>query len=146
MANPLYSQSLMEHVTHPDFNYEQDECDVIHDGVNPSCGDTLKLFVKLNDDNTIQEVSWIGKGCAVSQGSADIMSDLVADMTIDEARDTIQLFLDMIMSKETDEELLLEKLDEAVCLKDISHMPQRVKCAELAWRTLDSALSDLQSK
>lgn len=140
----LYSQALMEHVAHPDFNYVMDDATMVHDGINPSCGDTLHLHVKLDNDKRIQEISWTGHGCAISQASADMMSDLMEGKTIPEARATCQLFCDMILGKETDEELLEEQLDEACCLQSISHMPARVKCAELGWRTLDEMLRQIQ--
>ncbi len=75
-----------------------------------------------------------------------MLSDLVQGMTIDEALDLCHLFENMIVGKETDEELLEEKLDEALCLQGISRMPARVKCAELGWRTLERILEQAKSE
>lgn len=139
-AADLYTPALLEHVSHPDYNYELDDATCSHEGINPSCGDDLTLHVKLGDDGTIQDASWTGVGCAVSQGSADMMSDLVIGRTPAEAKELCNLFGRMVRGEAlSDDER--EELDEASCLQSISHMPARVKCAELAWRTLDEMLS-----
>ena len=80
MAN-VYSRALMDHVSSPDYKYKMSEPTLSHEGINPSCGDDLVLDVRLGDDGTIAEVSWTGHGCAVSQGSADMMSDLMVGET-----------------------------------------------------------------
>lgn len=138
MAN-VYSRALMDHVSNPDYKYKMEDATYSHEGINPSCGDDLVLDVRLGDDGKIAEVSWTGSGCAVSQGSADMMSDLMVGETPEHARELCHLFGRMIRGEETDASVL-EELDEAAELESISHMPARVKCAELAWRTLDEML------
>lgn len=138
MAN-VYSRALMDHVSNPDYKYKMEDATYSHEGINPSCGDDLVLDVRLGDDGKIAEVSWTGSGCAVSQGSADMMSDLMVGETPEHARELCHLFGRMIRGEETDASAL-EELDEAAELESISHMPARVKCAELAWRTLDEML------
>lgn len=138
MAN-VYSRALMDHVSNPDYKYKMEDATYSHEGINPSCGDDLVLDVRLGDDGTLAEVSWTGSGCAVSQGSADMMSDLMVGETPEHARELCHLFGRMIRGEETDASVL-EELDEAAELESISHMPARVKCAELAWRTLDEML------
>lgn len=141
MANEaVYSRALMDHVDNPDYKYKMDDPTLSHEGINPSCGDDLILDVKLADDGTIGEVSWTGHGCAVSQGSADMMSDLMVGETPERARELCHLFGQMIRGEQKQPEAL-EPLDEASSLESISHMPARVKCAELAWRTLDEMLA-----
>lgn len=137
----IYSQALMDHVAHPDYNYELDDATCSHEGINPSCGDDLTLHIRLDDQGRIEEASWTGTGCAISKASADMMSDLVEGRTIEDARDACALFGRMIRGEETDA-AVLEELGEANCLESISHMPARVKCAELAWRTLDEMLTN----
>ncbi len=137
----IYSQALMDHVSHPDYNYEMDDATHTHEGVNPSCGDDLVLQVRLDDTGVIADASWTGHGCAISQASADMMSDLVIGKTVAEARDACELFGQMIRGEQAAQDRL-DELDEASCLEPISHMPARVKCAELAWRTLDEMLAN----
>lgn len=144
MANSIYTAALMEHNAHPDYRYEMENPTCTHDGVNPSCGDELTLSLRVSDD-TIEEVSFTGHGCAVSQASADMMADLVTGETVEEAQRIMTLFLNMVKGVPlSDEER--EDLDEAIELESISRMPARVKCAELAWRTLaemiDKVISD----
>ena len=115
MGNLYTSTTFMEHNSHPDYKYEMDSPTHTHDGINPSCG--------------------------ISQASADIMADLITGETVEEAKRLAGLFLSMIRGDELAEEDYAD-LDEAAQLKDISHMPARVKCAELAWRTLDGMLDE----
>ncbi len=129
----------MDHVSHPDYKYQMEDADCSHEGVNPSCGDELTFSVRFADDGTIEEAAFTGHGCAISQASADIMSDLMIGETLEEAREVCALFMPMVRGEELDE-AALEAFDDATQLRDISHMPARVKCAELAWRTLDGML------
>lgn len=135
----LYNAEFMDHVSHPDYKYQMECPDCTHEGVNPSCGDELTFSVRFADDGTIEEAAFTGHGCAISQASADIMADLITGETVEEAKRLSELFLAMIRGEELSSEDY-EDLDEAAQLKDISHMPARVKCAELAWRTLDGML------
>lgn len=140
MGNLYTSTTFMEHNSHPDYKYEMDSPTHSHEGINPSCGDELTLQLRV-EDGVIEEASFTGHGCAISQASADIMAELITGETVDEARRLSALFLAMICGEELTEEDF-EDLDEAAQLRDISHMPARVKCAELAWRTLDGILDD----
>ncbi len=142
MANIYTSTTLMEHNSHPDYKYEMAAPTHEHDGINPSCGDEITLQLRVEGD-VIEEASFTGHGCAISQASADIMADLITGETAEEAKRLSGLFLAMIRGEELSDEDY-ENLDEASQLRDISHMPARVKCAELAWRTLDGILDDCQ--
>ena len=139
-SNSIYTAALMEHNAHPDYKYEMDDPSLSHEGVNPSCGDEITLEMKFDGD-TIDEVSFTGSGCAVSQASADILSDLITEESVDEARRLCNLFLAMIRGEVTDEDELAD-LGEAAELKSISRMPARVKCAELGWRTALTMLDE----
>ncbi len=140
MASIYSSTTFMEHNAHPDYKYAMDAPTHSHDGINPSCGDELTLQLRV-EGGVIEEASFTGHGCAISQASADIMAELITGETVEEAKRLSGLFLAMIRGEELSEEDL-EDLDEAAQLKDISHMPARVKCAELAWRTLDGILDE----
>ena len=137
MANgSVYTTALMEHNAHPDYKYELADFTHEHEGVNPSCGDEMVLRLRLSSDgSTIEEAAFTGSGCAVSQASADIMAELVTGETVEEAKRLGELFFRMIQGDELDDDEQ-EALDEAYELASISRMTARVKCAELAWRTL----------
>ena len=136
----IYTAALMQHNSHPDYKYEMEGCTCSHEGVNPSCGDELTLQLRI-EGGVIEEASFVGSGCAVSQASADMMADLITGETVEEAKRLVGLFLGMIKGEALSEEDK-EDLDEAAELESISRMPARVKCAELAWRTLEKLLAD----
>lgn len=140
MGNSIYSAALMDHNAHPDNKYDLEDATYSHEGINPSCGDEMTLKLKVND-GVIEKAAFTGHGCAVSQASADIMADLIEGETVEEARRLSGLFLGMIQGKELSDQDR-EDLDEAAELESISRMPARVKCAELAWRTLDGILDE----
>ena len=136
----IYTAALMQHNSHPDYKYEMEGCTCSHKGINPSCGDELTLQLRIEGD-VIEEASFTGSGCAVSQASADMMADLITGESVKEAKRLVGLFLEMIKGETLTEEDK-EDLDEAAELESISRMPARVKCAELAWRTLEKLLAD----
>ncbi len=141
-TNSIYSAALMDHNAHPDYKYELEDATHSHDGINASCGDEMTLYLKIDDStDTIEEASFTGHGCAISQASADMMAGLLEGETIDEAKRLSGLFIGMIQGNELSEEDR-EDLDEAAELQSISRMPARVKCAELAWRTLNGILAE----
>ena len=112
------------------------------EGVNPSCGDDIFLNLKMNGD-VIEDASFQGDGCAISQASADMMIDLVLGKTKQEALELADRFLRMIRGEATEAEK--ESLDEAAILEDVSNMPARVKCATLGWHTIQEMLKDKEA-
>lgn len=108
-------------------------------GVNPSCGDDITLQLRLSEDgSTIEDGSFVGDGCAISQASADIMLDMIIGRSVEEALSLKDKFLGMIKGTASEEDI--EALEEAGALQDISYMPSRVKCAVLGWHTLEEIL------
>ena len=134
MNRGFYNEILTEHNIRPEFKHDLEDANIVLEGVNPNCGDDIWLKLKV-EDGIIKD----GAGCAISQASADIMLGMIIGKTKEEALKLGDLFFKMIKGEATDEEI--EELDEASALKDISHMPARVKCAVLGWHTLDEALN-----
>lgn len=135
----FYNEILTEHNIHPEFKHDLPDADIVLEGVNPSCGDDIWLKLKLDGDKIV-DGAFVGDGCAISQASADIMLGMIIGRTKDEALKMGDIFMRMIKGEATDEEI--DRLEEASALKDISHMPARVKCAVLGWRTLKEAVKD----
>ena len=136
----LYTDLILEY-NKDKSNKRKIECPTVHEhGHNPSCGDDIDIEVKIKD-GVIEDLAYTGSGCAISQASTDMMVDLILGKRTEEARALAQKFIGMIKGEITDE-AELEDLDEALALKGVSHMPARVKCAVLAWHTLDEALKD----
>ena len=132
-----YHEILTEHNVHPEFKHDLPDADIVLEGVNPSCGDDIWLKLR-TDGDTIVDGAFIGDGCAISQASADIMLGMVIGRKKDEALQLGQTFMRMIQGEASEEEI--ESLEEASALRDIAHMPARVKCAVLGWRTLKEAI------
>ena len=133
----FYHEILTEHNVHPEFKHDLPDADIVLEGVNPSCGDDIWLKLR-TDGDTIVDGAFIGDGCAISQASADIMLGMVIGRKKDEALQLGQTFMRMIQGEASEEEI--ESLEEASALRDIAHMPARVKCAVLGWRTLKEAI------
>ena len=133
----FYNEILTEHNMRPDFKHDLKDADIVLDGVNPSCGDEIQLKLK-TDGDIITDGAFVGDGCAISQASTDIMLGMVIGKKKEEAVRLGDIFMRMIRGEAAEEEI--ESLEEASALRDISHMPARVKCAMLGWRTLSEAL------
>lgn len=131
--NTFYNEILTEHNAHPFHKHDLPDANMELRGVNPSCGDDITLKLKV-EDGVITDGAFTGDGCAISQASADMMLDLIIGKSKDEAIHLAELFMKMIRSKISPEEK--DELEEAGILEDISHMPARVKCAVLGWRTM----------
>ena len=134
----LYTEVIGEHSRSPENKGELAAATVRERGHNPSCGDEITLELQIEND-IIKDAAFTGVGCAISQASTDIMIDLMRGKTVEEAQRLAQLFTSMIKREVTDD-AALEELDEAIALKNISNMPERVKCAVLAWHTLEDVL------
>ncbi len=134
----LYTEVIGEHSRSPENKGELAAATVRERGHNPSCGDEITLELQI-ENGIIKDAAFTGVGCAISQASTDIMIDLMRGKTVEEAQRLAQLFTSMIKREVTDD-AVLEELDEAIALKNISNMPARVKCAVLAWHTLEDVL------
>lgn len=133
----FYNEILTEHNVRPDFKHDLPDANIVLEGVNPSCGDDIFLKLKTAGD-VIADGAFVGDGCAISQASADIMLGMVIGRKKEDALRLCEMFMRMIQGQATPAEL--EELEEASALQDIAHMPARVKCAVLGWRTLKEAL------
>ena len=136
-SNTFYNEILTDHNLHPGHKHDLPDANLVLEGVNPSCGDDIWLKLKV-EDGRITDGAFVGDGCAISQASADMMLDLIIGKSIEEAMKLAEIFLRMIKGEVTDEEM--DQLEEASVLKDISHMPARVKCAVLGWHTMEEML------
>ena len=135
----FYNEILIDHNMHPAHKHELPDADMEMRGYNPTCGDDITLRLKVSD-GVVVDGAFTGSGCAISQASADMMLDLVIGKPKEEALRLSDIFLRMIKSDASDEEI--EELEEAGVLQDVSHMPARVKCAVLGWHTLEQMLDD----
>ena len=138
----FYNEILTEHNLHPEFKHDLPDADIVLDGVNPRCGDEIQLRLK-TDGDTIVDGAFVGDGCAISQASTDIMLGMVIGRKKEDALRLCEMFMRMIQGQATPAEM--DELEEASALQDIAHMPARVKCAMLGWRTLSEALKEKEA-
>jgi len=137
--NQLYTELILEHSQNSENKKHLNHANCSERGHNPSCGDDIILELVCNG-NRIEDASFTGNGCAISQASTSIMIDLIKGKSKDEAEKLADIFLGMI-KKEIVDENELEILEEAIAFKNISNMPARVKCATLAWHTLKEVIN-----
>ena len=140
----LYQEVILDHYKRPQNKTLSPTFDAQVHHVNPSCGDEIDLNVKLNGDR-IENITWDGVGCSISQASTSIMSDLLKGLKLQEADRIIESFLHLMQSKGTEkgDEALLE---DAVALAGVSQYPARIKCALLGWMAVKDATVQAQAK
>ena len=136
----VYNELIMEHSMNSYNKKKLNHADFCEIGHNPNCGDeiTLELNVK---DGVIEDMAFSGHGCAISQASTSIMIDTLKGKSLEEAKEIIKTFIGMIKREITDE-AELEKLEDAIAFQNVSHMPARVKCALLAWHTIENMIDN----
>ena len=134
----VYNDIIMEHSMNSYNKKELEGATCCKMGHNPNCGDEIKLEVKINGD-IIEDLAFTGHGCAISQASTSIMIDTLRGKKKEEAEEIVKTFIEMI-KRETKDENELKKLEDAIDFKNISNMPARVKCALLAWHTIEECL------
>ena len=139
----MYNDLIMEHSMNSYNKKKLDHCDLCSKGHNPNCGDEIELELIL-DGNVIKDMAFTGHGCAISQASTSIMIDTLKGKTIKEAKEIIKIFIEMIKRETTSEEKL-KKLEDAIAFRNVSNMPARVKCALLAWHTVEDMLNKNQN-
>ena len=134
----VYNDLIMEHSMNSHNKKKLDDADYCELGHNPNCGDEISIELKLDGD-VIEDMAFTGHGCAISQASTSIMIDTLRGKTIEQAKEIIETFIEMIKREITDEKEL-EKLEDAIAFRNIANMPARVKCALLAWHTMEDIL------
>lgn len=137
----LYQEVIFDHNRNPRNFRVMDNADRKVEGFNPLCGDRLTLFLKLNGD-VIEDASFQGSGCAISTASVSLMTEIIKGKTVHEAEHLFETFHKMTTGK--DEEVQLEAVGKLAVLAGVREYPARVKCATLAWHTLDTAIKNQQ--
>ena len=142
----LYQEIILEHGKNPRNLRKTDNFTRDAKGNNPLCGDNVHIYLKLNDNNKVEDISFEGHGCAISMASASIMTDLVRGKEEFEVKEILNDFLEMIKEKDEINTKLLSEDEKTklMCLSGVKQYPMRVKCATLSWHTLTSALDNSQ--
>lgn len=131
----LYQEVILDHSKKPRNFRAIDPCTHTATGHNPLCGDNLKIFVLL-EDGLIQDVSFVGDGCAISKASASLMTEMAKGKTVEEFAALYNDFHHVA----TTQDPIPDDMGKLRALAGVRDYPARVKCATLAWHTLDAAL------
>ena len=140
----LYQELILEHGKNPRNLGKTENFNKDAKGNNPLCGDNVHVYLKLNGQRKVEDISFEGSGCAISMASASIMTDLIKGKSDNEAKEIIEDFLGMI-KENPDLKTKLLKDDEKtklMCLSGVKQYPMRVKCATLSWHTLVSEMEN----
>ena len=140
----LYQEIILEHGKNPRNFGKTSEFNKDAKGHNPLCGDNVHVYLKLNGQKIVEDISFEGSGCAISMASASIMTDLIKGKNEHEAKEIVEDFLGMIKENpELKSEYLKEdEKTKLMCLSGVKQYPMRVKCATLSWHTLTSAMDN----
>jgi nitrogen fixation NifU-like protein len=140
----LYQEIILEHGKNPRNLRKTENFNKDAKGNNPLCGDNVHVYLKLNNQRKVEDISFEGSGCAISMASASIMTDLIKGKSDNEAKEIIDDFLGMIKENPELKSSILEEDDKTklMCLSGVKQYPMRVKCATLSWHTLISAMED----
>lgn len=133
----LYKDTILFHGRNIENKREVSPCDVKKRGVNHSCGDEITISLRVRD-GVIDDIAFLGDGCMISMASTSIMIDLVKGKPVEEAKELVDIFIRMIKRNVTEEEI--QKLGDGLVFQNIQNMPARVKCATLAWHTLEEII------
>jgi nitrogen fixation NifU-like protein len=132
----LYQEIIIDHNRNPRNHHTMDDATAEAKGFNPLCGDKLTVYVKINKE-VINDISFLGCGCAISQASASLMTDALKGKSVEEAH---QVFHKVHQMLTRDDYNPMASMDKLSVLAGVKAFPARVKCATLAWHTLEAAL------
>lgn len=142
----LYQELIIDHSKKPRNFRVIDDATRKADGFNPLCGDKLRLYLKIDGDGIIQDAAFKGAGCAISTASASIMTSMLKNQTVDQARTLFETFHHMVTRPESelDPAHVGIGLGKMAVFAGVNEFPARVKCATLAWHTMKNALDEAE--
>ena len=143
----LYQEIILDHGKNPRNLRKTDNFNKDAKGYNPLCGDKVHIYLKLNENKKVEDISFEGQGCAISMASASIMTDLLKGKEEKDVKEIVSDFLEMIKEKDELKTNLLkdDEKTKLMCLSGVKQYPMRVKCATLSWHTLTSAIDNSQN-
>lgn len=139
----LYQEVILDHGKHPrNFRFPEPSTHEA-EGYNPLCGDRITVKLRLKD-GLIEDVGFQGEGCAISQASCSTMTEAVKGKSPEQAKEMFDRFRPVVTG-EGDEEVDVDALGKLAVFQGVAEFPMRVKCATLAWHTLQAALEGRES-
>jgi len=135
----LYQEVILDHSRHPRHFGVLAQATHQGEGHNPLCGDRVKIYLHVDGTGRIEDISFEGRGCAISQASASLMTDMLKGRSVEEAEHLMGGFLGLVKGEDATG-LGAEDRERLDVMAGVSEFPMRVKCATLAWHTMKSAL------
>lgn len=139
----LYRQVIMDHYKNPRNRGEFDGDSLTVNMNNPTCGDRIQLQMKV-EDGKISDAKFVGEGCSISLSSASMMTQAVKGLTVEEALKMSDIFSNMMLGKDYDDETF--DLGDIEALQGVAKFPARIKCATLAWKAMEKGLDQNEGK
>lgn len=137
----LYQEVILDHSRHPRHYGAMEGASHKAEGYNPLCGDRVTVYLQLDADNRVVDIKFEGKGCAISQASASMMTDMLKGRSQAEAEKLMQGFLHLVKGEDASG-LAEDDRERLEVMGGISEFPMRVKCATLAWHTYKNAVEE----
>jgi nitrogen fixation NifU-like protein len=137
----LYQEVILDHSRHPRHHGVLDDASHKAEGYNPLCGDRVTVYLKLGEDGRVADIKFLGKGCAISQASASMMTDMLKGRSQAEAEKLMTGFLHLVKGEDASD-LPEDDRERLEVMGGISEFPMRVKCATLAWHTYKNAVEE----
>jgi nitrogen fixation NifU-like protein len=137
----LYQEVILDHSRHPRQHGPLAHASHKAEGYNPLCGDRVTVYLKLGGDGRVDDITFEGKGCAISQASASMMAEMLKGRTAAQADRLMQGFLHLVKGEDASG-LPEDDRERLEVMGGISEFPMRVKCATLAWHTYKSAVEE----
>ena len=144
----LYQEIILDHGKNPRNLGKFDNYNKDAKGHNPLCGDDVHIYLRLNENKKVDDITFEGKGCAISMASASIMTEMVRGKEETEVKEIVTDFLKMIKEKDELNNNILNEDEKTklMCLSGVKQYPMRVKCATLSWHTLTTAIDKTQDE
>jgi nitrogen fixation NifU-like protein len=137
----LYQEIILDHYRNPRNAGTVSDEDLLVEEENPTCGDQLRLTLTLKD-GVVTDVRYQANGCAISMASASMMTEDLVGKPVEQARERIREFIDLMRGEPGDSE---EDLGDLIALEGVRHFPMRIKCATMCWHAAENALNKLET-
>jgi len=137
----LYQEVILDHSRHPRHFGTLEHPTHKAEGYNPLCGDKVSVTLVLNKEGRVADINFTGKGCAISQASASLMTELLAGRTLEDAQKLMDGFLHLVRGEDA-AALSADDREYLDAMSGLSEFPMRVKCATLAWHTFHNAVAE----
>lgn len=142
IEDDLYKEIILENYKSKKNKVTRSDAGFHSEGMNPSCGDDLELFVDLDGEGRIAEITYDGMGCSICCASANLLCESLRGRSLEEARDVVEKYRGMLLEDETPD--FPEDLEDLEVMEGVKKYPVRIKCALLGWNTFQNIVKEIE--